>query len=62
VISDDKTEHSEGIVAQSEKDFIDVIEKLILNKELRTQMSQMAITNANRFDKEKIFTKFWQKV
>jgi glycosyltransferase involved in cell wall biosynthesis len=51
-----------GIVAQNEAEFVDAVESLVLDNKLRADMSQASISNARRFDKEEIFTRFWQDV
>ncbi len=51
-----------GIVAESEEAFINAIDQLIKNDNLRLEMSRSAVINAQRFDKKEIFNKFWQEI
>ncbi len=51
-----------GISANDESSFIYAIERLIDNPELRIRMSEFATKNAIRFDKQEIFTNFWNNL
>ena len=51
-----------GFVSNNESEFIEAIDRLILDVKLRKSMSQEAVFNAQRFDKAEIFSKFWQDV
>jgi glycosyltransferase involved in cell wall biosynthesis len=51
-----------GIVARNETEFISAIKKLMVDRDLRSSMSEAAVFNSYQFDKEKIFMKFWRDV
>jgi len=51
-----------GIVANDENGFINAIEQLMTDNNLRDQMSKSAVINSGQFDKHEIFTNFWQNL
>ncbi len=51
-----------GIVAHDENEFINAVEKLISDNELRDQMSKYAVVNSARFDRYEIYTNFWKNL
>lgn len=58
IIADGKS----GIVAHDENSFIYAIEQLIIDGNLRKQMSDLAIINARQFDKHEIYKNFWKNL
>ncbi|MBD3184481.1 glycosyltransferase [Candidatus Poribacteria bacterium] len=51
-----------GIVATNSSMFVNSIDKLMLDKQMRLNMSKKAVDNVARFDKEDIFMGFWHTV
>lgn len=51
-----------GIVAHDENTFINAIEQLMKNHNLRNQMSKSAVINSGQFDKHEIYTNFWRNL
>jgi len=51
-----------GIVTHDEKTFINAVEKLMSDNDLRSLMSKSAFINSGQFDKHQIYTNFWKNL